>query len=90
MFEKTRFLEEQKDIPADSTIVGETWYRVNKDGSPDKRFVSNYKIPVVLYGSLHFKTASGVNEMYYISDATKAEHFVAQFNHYQSLVRRFK
>jgi hypothetical protein len=90
LFEKQRFLEESKDIPTDTMTIGETWYRVNKDGSPDKRFASNYKIPIVQYGSLHFKTASGVNEMYYISNAEKAEHFVLQFRRYQSLARKFR
>lgn len=78
------FLEERTVIPADTIVVGETWYRVNKDGSPDKRFVSNYKIPKVIYGSLHYKTTSGINEMYYVSDAKKAKHFSEQFVRYQT------
>lgn len=89
MYTKQNFLEERKDLPIDATVVGETWYRVNKDGTPDKRFASNYVIPIAQYGALHFKTASGVNELYYISDVRKAEHFVNQFSRYQSLVRRF-
>ncbi|KFF06101.1 hypothetical protein [Flavobacterium reichenbachii] len=83
----SRFLEESQDIPADTKIVGETWYRVNKDGSPDKRFVNNYTIPIVEYGSIHLKTESGVNELYYISDIQKANHFSEQYNFYQELLK---
>lgn len=85
-YSEARFLEETKDIAPDTEIVGETWYRVNKDGSADKRFVDNYKIPIVLYGSIHIKTESGINELYYISDFKKAKHFCQQYNLYQSLL----
>lgn len=87
-YSESRFLEEGKDIPSDTEVIGETWYRVNKDGSPDRRFVNNYKIPIVLYGSLHFKTSSGINELYYISDANKAKHFCEQYTFYQSILRK--
>lgn len=46
-FTESRFLEERKDIPTDAQVVGETWYRVNKDDSPDRRVIDNYKIPIV-------------------------------------------
>jgi hypothetical protein len=85
-YSEARFLEETKDIASDTEIVGETWYRVNKDGSPDKRFVGNYKIPIVLYGSIHIRTESGINELYYTSDFKKAKHFCEQYNLYQSLL----
>lgn len=83
-YSESRFLEEGKDIPTDTKVIGETWYRVNKDGSPDRRFVDNYKIPIVLYGSLHFKTDSGINEIYYISDDAKAKHFYEQYIFYKA------
>lgn len=86
-YTESRFLEEAKNIPTDTEKIGETWYRVNKDGSPDKRFADNYKIPIVLYGSIQLKTTSGVNELYYISDAQKAKHYCEQYSKYQSLLR---
>lgn len=86
-YSEARFLEETKDIASDTEIVGETWYRVNKDGSPDKRFVGNYKIPIVLYGSIHIRTESGINELYYTSDFKKAKHFSEQYNLYQLLLQ---
>jgi len=85
-YSEARFLEESKNIQTDTEIVGETWYRVNRDGSPDKRFVNNYKIPIVLYGSIHIKTESGINELYYISDFQKAKHFCEQYKLYQSML----
>lgn len=88
-YKDQQFLEQPKDIAADVTNIGETWYRVNKDGSPDKRFVGNYKIPIVLYGALHIKSPSGINELYYISDHNKARHFCQQYLNYQALVRTF-
>jgi len=86
-YQEQRFLETAKDIPSDTAVAGETWYRVNKDGSPDRRFAGNYKIPVVLYGALQFKSVSGINELYYISDHNKAEHFWVQYQRYQQAER---
>jgi len=85
-YSEVQFLEETKNIASDTKIIGETWYRVNKDGSPDKRFIDNYKIPIVLYGSIHIKTESGINELYYTSDVKKAKHFCKQYNLYKSLL----
>ncbi len=86
-FKDQEFLEQKKDIVSDVNVIGETWYRVNKDGSPDRRFVGNYKIPIVLYGSIHIKSPSGINELYYISDHKKAKHFYEQYINYQGLAR---
>lgn len=87
-YQEQHFLETAKDTPSDTTVAGETWYRVNKDGSPDRRFTGNYKIPVVLYGALQFKSTSGINELYYISDHKKAKHFWEQYQRYQELERK--
>lgn len=84
-YSESQFLEERHNIASDTKVIGETWYRVNKDGSPDRRFVDNYKMPIALYGSVQLRTSSGVNELYYISDNSKARHFCEQYNLYQSL-----
>ncbi|UOE47945.1 hypothetical protein MTO98_26395 [Mucilaginibacter sp. SMC90] len=86
-YKEQQFLERKEDIVSDVTTIGETWYRVNKDGSPDRRFVGNYKIPIALYGSIHLKSPSGINELYYISDHKKAKHFYEQYSNYQAHVR---
>src|SRR5262249_27237993 len=54
----TRFIEREV-IPADSPVVGHTWLKANKDGSPDKRFKDNVKIPVVQYGTLTLRSSTG-------------------------------
>jgi len=73
-----RFIESE-GVPADTTQVGETWAKVNKDGSPDRRFSNNYKIPIVLYGYLTFKSAAGLNEGYMFSNSGRAEAFAKAF-----------
>jgi hypothetical protein len=87
-YSEARFLEDGSEIPSDTKVVGETWYRVNKDGSPDKRFVNNYRIPIVLYGSIHLKSESGVNELYYVSSVDKAKHFYEQYRYYQQSLKK--
>ena len=69
-----RFLETE-GVPADSNVVGETWAKVNKDGSPDRRFANNYQIPLVEYGELTFRSAGGINERFLFSSALNAQAF---------------
>ncbi len=78
----TRFVEEEA-VPADSEVVGQTWKKTNKDGSPDKRFVDNYAIPLVRYGQLWFTSPTGLNEAYMFSNFSSAERFTASFTNYQ-------
>jgi hypothetical protein len=73
-FANTRFLEEE-GVPSDSEVVGETWKKANKDGTPDRRFTNNYRIPITKYAELAFTTASGLNEIYMISNCSAAEKF---------------
>lgn len=71
--------QERDTVPADSVVVGETWAKVNKDGSPDRRFASNFRIPVARYGQLQFRSAAGLNEEFLFSDSAKAEAFAGAF-----------
>lgn len=89
-FQQSRFLEEKASIPSDTKILGETWYRVNKDGSPDRRFINNYQIPIVQYGQLHFKSNTGVNDGYHVSNYEKANLFNTIFKKYQILLKQVK
>lgn len=81
-FNPTRFIEEEK-VPADTTIIDSTWHKVNKNGSPDRRFKDNYKIPIVRYGSIGLKTNTGLNERYMFSNHESAEVFSKNFLEYQ-------
>lgn len=73
-FSTTRFIEEEA-VPSDAKVVGSTWAKANKDGSPDKRFKGNYEIPIVQYGKLVITSATGMNEEYMISNSESAEAF---------------
>ncbi len=75
---------EDEGVPTDSEIVGYTWSKVNKDGSPDRRFRDNYQIPVCLYGRLCFESDGGVMEEYQFSKADTAPAFGRAFQAYQS------
>ena len=62
-----RFQEAEK-VHTDSQVVGQTWAKANKDGSPDRRFANNHRIPIVLYGELSLKSSTGLWEEFQTSD----------------------
>ncbi len=57
----TRFIESE-GVPRDAEVVGQTWKKANKDGSPDRRFTGNYRIPIAKYAEIDLQTASGLND----------------------------
>lgn len=77
-------------VPADSTIIDRTWAKVNKNGTPDRRFKSNYQIPVVRYGELRLKTATGLHEEYECSNYEATESFGLAFGAYQRYLRMLR
>ena len=85
-FHKQRFTEQTATLPIDSKIIDYTWYKVNKDGSRDLRFVGNYQIPIVNYGALNFSSSKGLNETYYVSNVDLAENFANEFRKYLDLL----
>jgi hypothetical protein len=80
-FKRTSFLEEEQ-IPSDTTVIGETWAKVNKNGTPDKRFKDNFKIPIVEYGEIEINSNTGINEAFMFSNPTKANNFVETYKSY--------
>lgn len=84
-FISQKFLEEE-GVPSDSNVIGNTWAKVNKNGSPDKRFKDNYQIPICLYGSIEIKSSTGLNEAYCLSNHDKAEQFSMTFKAYQKTI----
>lgn len=76
---------ETSTIPRDSKIVRKTWAKVNKNGTPDKRFKNNYQIPVVKYGRLRFSSSTGLNEEYQISNYEFSEIFFREFKEYKNV-----
>lgn len=85
-FRSTRFLEEES-IPQDATVIGRTWAKVNKDGTPDRRFKANRQIPIAQYGEIEFKSDSGVFEVFMFSNHEAAKNFAASYNAYVSAMQ---
>lgn len=77
------FIEEQQ-VPPDTKVIGETWAKTNKDGSPDRRFANNYRIPVCSYGSLLFSSPNGLMEEFQFSNAQAAIAFGQAFVIYRN------
>ena len=88
-FNATRFVETE-GVPSDSKIIDKTWAKVNKDGSPDKRFKGNYEIPVVRYGTIHLRTQTGLNEEYEFSNYEACAKFAHDFSDYQATINSLK
>lgn len=80
-FSATSFQEEEV-IPRDSKQISRTWAKVNKDGSPDRRFNNNYEIPVMEYFKLTLISKSGLNEEYMISNADAARRFASAWQQF--------
>jgi hypothetical protein len=75
----TRF-SETKPIPGDSRRIDTTWQYVNKSGGPDRRFNNNRQIPVLEYGEVTFRTATGLGIILQTSNSEKAKAFAGQFS----------
>lgn len=55
--ETTRFIESES-IPNDAKIIGQTWLKVNKNGTPDKRYKDNRQVPICEYGKIVVESGS--------------------------------
>lgn len=77
------YFRETSIVPRDSKIIDHTWAKVNKNGTRDKRFSNNYKIPVVKYGNINFTTKTGMHEEYEFSNYESAEEFSRAFSNFQ-------
>ena len=83
-FGSTNFIETSA-VPSDAKILSYTWKYMNKNGGPDKRYNDNYKIPLVNYAELEFKSNKiKLLEKYQISNIDLTKKFVAIFKEYQS------
>lgn len=63
----TRFIENET-VPKDAEVVGYTWAKVNKNGSPDKRFKNNRQLPECVYGQVCIKSSQGLKAEIMCSD----------------------
>lgn len=85
----SRFVE-TGTVPRDTKVIDRTWFKVNKNGSPDKRFKDNYQIPVVRYGVIGLSTETGLNEVFQFSNYEYTEEFGTAFNDYQATISKLK
>lgn len=81
------FIEEES-VPTDAELIGHTWKKANKDGSPDRRFANNYQIPILKYGDVRLTSHSGLNEAYMISNERLAHAFGQAFADFQGALPR--
>lgn len=79
---------ERDAVPFDSQVIGYAWAKSNKDGSPDRRFNNNYRIPIALYGSIEFSTSGGLHEAYSASNCEAALEFGQALRLLQDELRR--
>lgn len=59
---------EEESVPKDTETIQHTWKKANKDGSMDRRFKNNYRIPVVKYGGIIIESEGGLEESYMFSN----------------------
>lgn len=85
--DRTRFNEEEV-VPADAQVVGETWKRVNMDGTPDRRYADNHSIPVVAYGTLRLSSPTGLKEEYMFSSVEKLRAFCTALGEHMDALAR--
>ena len=81
-YESAEFVENEP-VPSDSQVVGRTWAKCNKDGTPDRRFHDNYQIPVARYGTLNLFTHDGLDVRYMCSNAAAAERFAKAWQQFR-------
>ncbi|MES3016777.1 MAG: DUF4236 domain-containing protein [Bacteroidota bacterium] len=82
ILESVRFIESEK-VPGDSKVIDQTWYKVNKNGSPDRRFRDNYQIPICQYGNIDMKSKTGLNESYMFSNYELTDSFTKSYLEFQ-------
>ncbi|WP_245688999.1 hypothetical protein [Paracoccus chinensis] len=75
--------QEEDNLPGDAMVVGHTWAKTNKNGTPDRRFKDNYQIPLCLYGEITFRSKTGITEEYHVSNAEAAVSFAQALQAYQ-------
>jgi hypothetical protein len=85
-FINCRFTERER-LPPDAKTDGNTWAKVNKDGSPDRRFNGNHQIPIAVYGEITVSSTSGIREAYLLSDVNKAKEFFIQLRMYLDICK---
>jgi hypothetical protein len=76
---------EEETIPSDSEQVGSTWAYVNADGSPDRRFNSNRRIPIMKYCEITITDSGSFRLLIMTSNFEIGKAFANTLNRYKNL-----
>lgn len=60
-------------VPQGAEIVGSTWLKVNKDGTPDRRFRDNRPVPEIGLYKIDLESAGGLHESWCFINKNAAE-----------------
>jgi hypothetical protein len=86
-FDLTRFIEHEEP-PADSERVDSAWQYSNRDGTRDLRYRDNQEFPVMLYGEFRFKSSTGLDECFMLSNINAASDFSDAMLEFEKLLGR--
>lgn len=86
-FDATKF-DEREPPPSDSKRVGATWEYANKDGTRDLRYRDNREFPLMLYGQFRFRSDTGLNEHFMISNIDSCARFSDALLKFEQLLAR--
>lgn len=65
--------------PRDAETIGYTWRRTNIDGGPDRRYSSNQRLPITLYGIVGIRSSYGYSIRLFVANKVIAANFVVDF-----------
>jgi hypothetical protein len=80
-------IAEAGKAPGDAAFVGETWEKVNRDGTPDRRYASNARLAIFAYGLIETSAGSGDRMWWLVSDRRAALAFAEAFQAFQGALR---
>lgn len=73
--DSTNYVTDEVHLPADSKVVGNTWLKVNADGSPDRRYKHNMPCLICEFGKLRISSDTGLDVLFLLSNADNVEQF---------------
>lgn len=77
----TNFIETDP-VPKDATIIRYTWQFVNKDGSADRRYSNNRKLPVCQYGRIMLQAGDQIGVEIHVSNTATTANIGTAYRHY--------
>ncbi|OZG49385.1 hypothetical protein PSRA_1634 [Pseudoscardovia radai] len=85
-FDTIEFVETDQ-VPSDAKVVDQTWLRVNKNGTPDRRFKDNKQVPVCEYGHVAVTSDMGLHIELMCSNSETAKEMRASAKRFEEFIR---